>query len=98
MPWGLESGFALPWEGAGTASCVITTYSHCLSSSVISFQIYLFCVFCLHAGMCDECMPCVCRGWQRVPDALELELQVAVSCHTGAGNQIPALCKSNRCS
>ena len=32
------------------------------------------------------CMPGACRGQKRVPDLLEPELQIAVSCHEGAGN------------
>ena len=38
---------------------------------------------------------CVCV---RVSDPLGLELQTVVSCHVGAGNWIPVLCKSNKCS
>lgn len=31
-------------------------------------------------------------------DSLELDLQIAVSCHMGSGNQIQVLCKSNKLS
>jgi hypothetical protein len=35
----------------------------------------------------------VCRGQKRELYLLELELQVVVCCHVGAGNQTQALCK-----
>jgi hypothetical protein len=58
---------------------------------------------CVHACVCVCCavhMP-VCvhvsahRGQKVALDALEQELQVAVSHHVGAGNRTPVLCKSS---
>jgi hypothetical protein len=34
----------------------------------------------------------------RVTDSLKLEIQIAVSCHVGAGNQTLVLWKSSQCS
>lgn len=41
-----------------------------------------------------RCEPAAHRGKRRGPDPLELELEMAVSCHVG-GNQV--LCKSSQC-
>jgi hypothetical protein len=55
----------------------------------------------------SECFACiyVCvlyaysthRDQRRVSDPLELELQLSVSCHVGAGNGTRVLCKSSCC-
>lgn len=38
------------------------------------------------------------RAERKAPNPLELELQMVVRCHVGAGNQILLACKSNNCS
>ena len=48
--------------------------------------------------MHSVCVPVACRGQKRALDPSELELQVVVSCHVGAGNGTQVLCKSNGCS
>lgn len=55
----------------------------------------LMCVFCLHVNMCSMCMPGACIGQKRAFHPLELELQIIVHHHEGAGKQIQVLCKSN---
>jgi hypothetical protein len=40
---------------------------------------------------------CAHGGQKQASDPLELELQVVVSCHVGAGNQPKDLGKSNQC-
>lgn len=47
--------------------------------------------------MCTACMPDALRG-QNSLYHLELDLQMVVSHHVGAGNQIQVFCKSNKCS
>ena len=37
-------------------------------------------------------------GQKRTSDPLELELQMFVSCHVGAGNEIWFICKGSQCS
>jgi hypothetical protein len=43
------------------------------------------------------CIICI-QGSEEVLDPQELELQMVVSCHVGAGNKIWVLCKSSKCS
>lgn len=38
-----------------------------------------------------------CRGQKEVSDPVKLEIQVVVSCHTGAGHQTQVICKSSKC-
>lgn len=38
------------------------------------------------------------KGPRRHQDSLQVELQVVVRHHVGAGNQIPVLCKRFKCS
>jgi hypothetical protein len=51
---------------------------------------YFMCVIVLPACMQSRtmCVPDACGGQKRMPNPLELELQVVVSHHVGAGNQI----------
>lgn len=55
------------------------------------------CVAC----MCEHvptCTPHACRGQKRVLDLLELEFQMVMNCHVGAGKQRQVFCDSNKCS
>ena len=45
----------------------------------------MFYLLYLHVCLCIMCMPGACRSQKRALDALELEVQMAVSCHVGAG-------------
>lgn len=47
-------------------------------------------VYCPLVRLCILNLPVACRS--------ELELELAVSCHEGAGNTTWVLCKSNRCT
>lgn len=47
--------------------------------------------------LCTICLPAACGGQERGVGFLELELQIVVSNHAGAGNQIQVLHKS-KCS
>lgn len=51
-------------------------------------------VFCQHACLCTSCVPGVLRGQNRASNYLELELEMAVSCNVGAGDQTCVLWKS----
>lgn len=46
--------------------------------------------------MCTMCMPRDHRGQKKVSYPLELELQVFLSNHVGAGNKTWVLCKSSQ--
>lgn len=48
--------------------------------------------------ICVPHVPLVPRGQKRVSNALELEFQMVVSHHVGAGNCIQVFCKSGGCS
>lgn len=39
-------------------------------------------------------VPGACRGQKGMSDALEPDLQIAVNCHMGAGNQTWTLCQN----
>lgn len=52
-------------------------------------QLYI-CIF-------TTCMPDTCRGQKRAYDPLEQELQVAMACHVGDGNQAQDLRKNSKC-
>lgn len=52
-------------------------------------------VLCLHVS---QCMPVAQGGQKRLEDPLELELQMDVSSHFGARNQIQVLQKNSKCS
>ena len=58
---------------------------------------FILCVwmFHLHGYAYTAHIPGVCRGWKRVLDPLQLELQMVVSCHVGAENQTWVLWKSS---
>jgi hypothetical protein len=51
-------------------------------------------VFCLHPCLCTTCMPETVRGQKRESDPLDLGLQMIVSRHVCAGNQIQVLWKN----
>ena len=57
---------------------------------------------CMHEWMyiclCATYMPGACRGQKKASDPMQLKLQTAVSCHTGAGSRTQALCKSSKYS
>lgn len=57
-------------------------------ATIPSFLKYMGCLVCICI-----CVPCVCTlsCQKRAPDLPEMELQVAGSCHVGAGNQIRIL-------
>ena len=55
-------------------------------------------VFCLPVRMCTMYEPGACRGQKGALDPQEPELQMLVSCHVGAENQIQVLWKSSQCS
>lgn len=44
-------------------------------------------MFCLHACLCTMYKPGAHRGQEKTGDPLELEIQVAVSCHVDTENQ-----------
>ena len=46
---------------------------------------------CVHICLCTSCVFGACGGQKRALDALELELQMVVSHHMGAGNQTQVL-------
>ena len=50
---------------------------------------------CLDLYMCTIYVKCPQRS-EEVPDPLKVELQKAVSCHTGAENRTQVLCKSRK--
>lgn len=52
--------------------------------------VWVFC-FWLHASVCAQLQ-------KRASDALDLKLQMAVSCHVGARNQTQVLYKKKQCS
>lgn len=71
-------------------------------SRTLFFQIYFLvcvcvCVFCLHVCVCTMGMSDAHGGEQRALALLELDLQMVVSCHVGAGNRTWILCEI-RCS
>ena len=47
-------------------------------------------MFCLYACLCTLCVPDACGGQKKVSDLLDLELQMIVSCHVGAGSRSSA--------
>ena len=50
-----------------------------------------------HASICASCVCSADRDKTRLSDLLELELQVVVSCHVGAGNATQVLCRESSC-
>jgi hypothetical protein len=50
----------------------------------------------LHVYLWITCTPRTHGGCQKSLDPLELESQMIVSCHAGAGNGVQVLCK-NKC-
>lgn len=63
-----------------------------------STQIYK-CFACMCAYISHLCLnPSENRRWGWGDKPLELELQMGISCHTGAKNTAQVLCMSNKCS
>jgi hypothetical protein len=63
---------------------------------IFSFGVYVCVwVFCLHVYLCTACVQCPWRP-KRVSEPLELELQVVVSCHGGAGNWTRVLWRTSQ--
>ena len=61
-------------------------------------QLFYAWVFYLYLCQCTPSMPVIYGSQKKVLDALELKLQVVVSCHVGAGNWIHVFWKSSQCS
>ena len=72
--------------------CLSVGLSMCLSLC-LSFYVLMF---CLHVCLYPACMPAAHEGQKRVLDALELELQMLMSCCVGARTWVPW--KSSWCS
>lgn len=53
---------------------------------------------CLHVCMWILCMPVACGGQKGVWDTQQLELQMLMSLHEGAGDETQVLCESSQCS
>ena len=51
---------------------------------------------CMYANILSVCS--AHRGQKRASDPLEPELQMVLSCQTGARKQTPVPCKSSQCS
>lgn len=64
-----------------------------------NFQIYL-CVRVFYLNICvhTTCIPTATGGQMRAPDTLELESQMVVTHHMGAGNRNQVFCKSSQYS
>ena len=70
-----------------------------LSTTWTLKKFFLFCFFaCRYVCMCPMHMFGGLRGQKKAWDSLELELQMLVSCHVGAGNQTWILWKNSQCS
>lgn len=83
--------------------CVSLPHTHTQIKMCQSFKkrpfILLVPVFCLHTVYISA--PCACnthRGQRRISEPLELELQMAVNSHVGAGKWSQVLCKSSKYS
>lgn len=65
-------------------------FSQCICSYFMCVNILLICVYVFPSMVAEG-------GQKRTLDPQELELQVAVSYHSGAGTRTPVLCKSRKC-
>lgn len=63
-------------------SCI---HYHVLSI-VHPFKIFLLICMTISPAFMYVYHVCACQGQKRVPDPLELEVQLVVSCHVGTGN------------
>ena len=52
----------------------------------------------LHKCLFATFMSGVHQGQRKAPDPVELESQLGITCHVGAGNWIWVLCQSSQCS
>jgi hypothetical protein len=67
----------------------------CFDYVSIDSYIFVYLYRYRYVYACTTCMPDACRGQQRPPDVLELELEVVVGNHVIIGNRIWVLCRSN---
>lgn len=76
-----------------------TVLNGLLCSFLLLLKLLLF-LNCMHVGVLPTymCVSYAQRGQKRVPDVLELEFQMVVRQHLGAGTQIQVLWKSRQCS